>query len=175
MGTRAHHDIGAHPVRLALGALQPKWRANALAWRSRYCPAAASAVASQLPLHRCFYSPLTWVKCPASLLRDGRFSGRVSAAASAVLLQTFTPRASSARVVRCATTASAVASQLPLQWCFCSLAFTSWASAARRRCCATAILSASPMQSLRQRTRAKGHEPKNKSQRTSAGGGPRCP
>jgi hypothetical protein len=155
VGTGAHHDVGAHPVRLALGALQPKWRANALAWRSRYCPAAASAVASQLPLHRCFYSPLTWVKCPASLLRDGRFSCRFSGAST-----DFTPRASSARVVRCATTASAVASQLPLQW-FSSSAFTSWASAARRRCCATATLSASPMQSLRQRTRAKGQEPKD--------------
>jgi len=158
VGTGAHHDVGAHPVRLALGALQTKWRANALAWRSRYCATAASAVASQLPLQRCFYSPLTWVKCPASFaarrplqrsrlscrfsgasavftprasaaprrsLRDGRFSGRVSAAASAVLLQSLRRGHRPPRVVRCATAASAVASQLPLQRCFCSLAFKS--------------------------------------------------
>jgi len=223
VGTGAHHDVGAHPVRLALGALQTKWRANALAWRSRYCATAASAVASQLPLQRCFYSPLTWVKCPASFaarrplqrsrlscrfsgasavftprasaaprrsLRDGRFSGRVSAAASAVLLQSCVQVDVGAHPVRlalgalqtkwranalawrsryCATAASAVASQLPLQRCFyspltwvkcpasfaarrplqrsrlscrfsgASAVFPPRASAAPRRCCATAI------------------------------------
>jgi hypothetical protein len=127
----------------------------------RCCSTAASAVASQLPLQRCFYSPFTWVKCSASLLFDGRFSGRVSAAASAVLLQSLRRGHRPPRVIRCATAASAVASQLPLQRCFCRLAFTSWASAARRRCCATAILSASPVQSLRQRTRATGLEPQD--------------
>jgi hypothetical protein len=73
---------------------------------------------SQMPLQRCFYSPLTWVKCPASLLCDGRFSGRVSAAASAVLLQSLRRGHRPPRVARCAAAASAVASQLPLQRCF---------------------------------------------------------
>jgi len=139
------------------------------------CATAASAVASQLPLQRCFCSlyaagigrPASFAarrplqrsrlscrfsgasavlrsrrcwrtpratrprrtsnevagQCPRlaeSLLRDGRFSGRVSAAASAVLLQPFDV-GQVPRVVRCATAASAVASQLPLQRCFCSL------------------------------------------------------
>ena len=119
MGTGAHHDVGAHPVRLALGALQTKWRANALAWRSRYCATAASAVASQLPLQRCFYSPLTWVKCPASFaarrpLQRSRLSCRFSGA-SAVL------RGSSAPRRCCATAITMVASQRPLQRCICSL------------------------------------------------------
>ena len=115
MGTGAHHDVGAHPVRLALGALQTKWRANALAWRSRYCATAASAVASQLPLQRCFYSPLTWVKCPASFaarrpLQRSRLSCRFSGA-SAV----FPPRASAAPRRCCATAITMVASRRPLQ------------------------------------------------------------
>jgi hypothetical protein len=54
----------------------------------RCCATAASAVASQLPLQRCFYSLYaTGVAAPRRSLRDCRFSGRVSAAASAVLLQ----------------------------------------------------------------------------------------
>ena len=78
-----------------------KWRAIALARRSRYCATAikngrvSAAVTPVAPT----ISLLTWVKCPASMLRDGHYIGSVAAAVTRSRL--------------------------------CSLAFTSWASAAR--------------------------------------------
>ena len=126
MGTGAHPDGGAQPVLDSLSALQqvaghcPR-SAESLLRDGHNNGSVSAAVTTVAPT----ISFLTWVKCPASMLRNGHYNDSVSAAVKTVHMQSFRRGHRLPRVVRCATAASAVASQLPLQRCFCSHAFTS--------------------------------------------------